>query len=62
MLRHFKDPRFQPCFSVLPRPIQRLARKNFKLGRSYRALEIRRDGDLYWFWIGHHSEYDGMVG
>jgi hypothetical protein len=31
MLRHFKDPRFQLCFSVLPRPIQRLARKNFKL-------------------------------
>ena len=31
------------------------------VGIHYRALATREDGDLYWFWIGHHSVYDKIV-
>lgn len=32
-----------------------------RVGLSYRALGREKDGTLYWFWIGHHSEYDRLV-
>lgn len=33
-----------------------------RVGLRYRALAIEREGDLVWFWIGAHAEYDIMVG
>lgn len=32
-----------------------------RVGRSYRAVAIEYDGDLLWFWIGTHAEYDQML-
>jgi hypothetical protein len=33
-----------------------------RVGLHYRALAIRDRDDLVWFWIGHHSEYDRLIG
>lgn len=33
-----------------------------RVGRQYRALAVEESGDLVWFWIGHHSEYDDLIG
>ena len=33
-----------------------------RVGRGYRALAVERDGDLYWFWIGSHADYDRITG
>jgi hypothetical protein len=32
------------------------------VGLHYRALATESDGDLVWFWIGPHGEYDTLVG
>lgn len=32
-----------------------------RVGARYRALAIETDGDLVWFWIGSHSDYDTLV-
>lgn len=33
-----------------------------RVGLHYRALAVDVGGDALWFWIGHHSEYDRLVG
>jgi hypothetical protein len=32
-----------------------------RVGLHYRALAIEQDGAYYWFWIGHHGEYDKLL-
>jgi hypothetical protein len=32
-----------------------------RIGIHYRALAVEDGGDLVWFWIGHHSEYDQLI-
>ncbi|WP_018620987.1 hypothetical protein [Spirosoma luteum] len=32
-----------------------------RVGDHFRVLAIREETELYWFWIGHHSEYDRIV-
>lgn len=32
-----------------------------RVGLHYRALAVRDGGDLVWFWIGTHSEYDRLL-
>jgi hypothetical protein len=32
-----------------------------RIGIRYRALATEVDGNLLWFWIGSHSDYDAMV-
>lgn len=32
------------------------------VGLHYRALAVQYGGDLIWFWIGSHAEYDRLVG
>ncbi len=32
-----------------------------RAGIHYRAVAQEVDGDMVWFWIGHHSQYDPMV-
>jgi hypothetical protein len=27
----------------------------------YRALAAEMDGDLVWFWIGSHADYDALI-
>jgi hypothetical protein len=33
-----------------------------RVGIHYRALAVEDGADLVWFWIGHHSEYDKIIG
>ncbi len=33
-----------------------------RVGRSHRALAVEAEGDVVWFWIGTHAEYDRIVG
>jgi hypothetical protein len=33
-----------------------------RVGIRYRALGVEINGDLVWFWIGSHAEYDAKIG
>jgi len=33
-----------------------------RVGLAYRALAVELDGDILWFWIGNHNEYDKLLG
>lgn len=33
-----------------------------RVGLHYRALAVEAGDDLLWFWIGHHAQYDRLVG
>jgi hypothetical protein len=33
-----------------------------RVGLHYRALAMEVEGDMLWFWIGSHAEYDRMIG
>lgn len=33
-----------------------------RVGLHYRALAVEAGEDLVWFWIGHHTEYDRLIG
>ncbi len=32
-----------------------------RIGLGYRALGLRDTEEVYWFWIGTHSEYDALL-
>jgi len=32
-----------------------------RIGRDYRAVAIREEDTLIWFWIGSHSGYDKLL-
>ena len=32
-----------------------------RIGAHYRALGMEEDGDVVWFWIGTHAEYDRLI-
>jgi hypothetical protein len=32
-----------------------------RVGLHYRALATEVDGDLVWFWIGSHADYDRLI-
>ena len=32
-----------------------------RVGIGYRALGLLEDGEIYWFWIGPHGEYDTLL-
>lgn len=32
-----------------------------RVSRDYRALGIQQDGEMIWFWIGSHSDYDKIL-
>ncbi len=33
-----------------------------RVGIHYRAAAVETDAGIVWFWIGHHSEYDRLIG
>lgn len=33
-----------------------------RVGLHYRALAVRHESDVVWFWIGPHAEYDRLTG
>ena len=46
---HFKQVhQNEPIFSV-------------RIGLSYRALGIKQNNDMIWFWIGSHEEYNNII-
>jgi hypothetical protein len=32
-----------------------------RVGSRYRAIAVEDNGNLVWFWIGTHAEYDALV-
>jgi len=32
-----------------------------RIGIGYWALGLKRDEQVYWFWIGSHAEYDDLL-
>lgn len=32
-----------------------------RVGIGWRALGLREDDDIYWFWVGSHAEYDRLL-
>jgi hypothetical protein len=34
---------------------------SIRIGLGYRALGIRIDEALVWYWIGPHAEYDRLI-
>ena len=32
-----------------------------RIGLGYRALGVRTDDEIVWFWIGSHGDYDRLV-
>jgi len=40
---------------------QRQPMYSVRVGLGYRALGLREDEHLYWFWIGPHAEYDELL-
>jgi hypothetical protein len=33
-----------------------------RVGLHYRTLAIEHEGNIVWFWIGTHAEYDPLIG
>jgi hypothetical protein len=33
-----------------------------RVSLNYRALAIKSDQDLVWFWIGNHRDYERIIG
>jgi hypothetical protein len=36
--------------------------RSARVGLHYRAIAVEDGQDLLWFWIGHHAEYDRLLG
>jgi hypothetical protein len=32
-----------------------------RIGLGYRALGVRHDDEMLWFWIGSHADYDRLL-
>ena len=32
-----------------------------RIGLSYRAIGVKQESTLIWFWIGSHAEYDKLI-
>jgi hypothetical protein len=32
-----------------------------RISRAYRALGVRREGEIVWFWIGTHADYEQLI-
>jgi len=32
-----------------------------RISRDYRALGLQQNGEIIWFWIGSHSDYDNIL-
>jgi hypothetical protein len=32
-----------------------------RIGVDYRAVGIRNEGEIVWFWIGTHEDYDKLI-
>ena len=32
-----------------------------RITRDYRALGLRKENDIFWFWIGSHDDYERLL-
>ncbi|MFA0783182.1 ParE family toxin-like protein [Candidatus Fervidibacter sacchari] len=32
-----------------------------RIGKRYRALAVEHEGELLWFWIGSHDDYEKLL-
>jgi hypothetical protein len=32
-----------------------------RISRDYRAMGVRKDDTMIWFWIGSHADYDDLI-
>ncbi len=65
-IRDLADKNFELLKENLRHPSLRLKKVGIfysaRVGLHYRALAKERREGLVWFWIGHHSEYDRLLG
>jgi hypothetical protein len=65
-IRDLADKNFELLKQNLRHPSLRLKKVGIfysaRVGLHYRALAKERREGLVWFWIGHHSEYDRLLG
>ena len=65
-IRDLADKNFGLLKENLRHPSLRLKKVGIfytaRVGLHYRALAKERSEGLVWFWIGHHSEYDRLLG
>ena len=51
-----KDKVFRDALINSNKPIY-----SIRIGLGYRALGIKEDDTVIWFWIGSHASYDRMI-
>jgi hypothetical protein len=65
-VRQLADANYQLLKSDLTHPslhFKKVGRfRSARVGIHYRALAVEAGEDIVWFWIGHHSEYDRLIG
>jgi len=65
-MRDLADKNFELLKQNLRHPSLRLKKVGIfysaRVGLHYRVLAKERSEGLVWFWIGHHSEYDRLLG
>ncbi len=65
-IRDLADKNFELLKQNLRHPSLRLKKVGIfysaRVGLHYRVLAKERSEGLVWFWIGHHSEYDQLLG
>jgi len=55
------DPR-HPSLHFKPVPTAGEDVWSVRVGIHWRALGVRADGTMIWFWIGSHADYDRLIG
>ena len=64
--RDLADKDFELLKQNLRHPSLRLKKVGIfysaRVGLHYRVLAKERSEGLVWFWIGHHSDYDRLLG
>ena len=59
--RFFPSPVF-PTLQEAPLHFKKIDRFwAVRVGLHYRALAVRDEADVVWFWIGPHVEYDRLI-
>jgi len=65
-IQDLADKNFELLKQNLRHPSLRLKKVGIfysaQVGLHYRVLAKERSEGLVWFWVGHHSEYDRLLG
>lgn len=65
-IQDLADKNFELLKQNLRHPSLRLKKVGIfysaRVGLHYRVLAKERSEGLVWFWVGHHSEYDRLLG